>query len=171
MDNIQPIENIIPILPITSAIQEQPNIIKQLDNTFIETIVPSTQNKPNTDTKLDNIDILYNKIILNTGLLVIINNLKVKGFTGSDIPVLILTIMNIYNSYTLTPSSHKLTIDDVQTLLERVYNYLVEKYNLIESENRSGMFILFETSLTLCLTTPNVKKDVNKCLKFFNCAK
>jgi hypothetical protein len=122
-------------------------------------------------TSLDPNDILYNKIILNTSLLILINNLKTKGFSGADIPSLILCIVGTYNNYTSFTPSHKLSIDDVQTLLERVYNYVVDKYNLIDIIQRPAMFELFDMSLKLCLETPNIKKDIKKCLNFFNCSK
>lgn len=117
----------------------------------------------------DNTDVLYNRLVLNTGLLVLVNNLKVKGFTGADIPVLILSIMGAYNIYTNVRPTHLLTTDELQVLLERVYNYLVDKYNLVDSEQRPAMFELFDTSIKLCLAMPNVRKDINRCLGFFGC--
>ena len=113
-------------------------------------------------------DVLYNKIILNAPLLTTIHRLKTKGFNNSDIPVLILTILGTYNSHT-TARSKALTVDDIQTLLERVYVYFVEKYNLIDEDLRLAMYTLFDSSLQLCLATPNVKKEVTSCLRFFRC--
>ena len=118
---------------------------------------------------IDKVDILYNKIILNSSLLITINNIKTNGFTNVTIPLLIMTMITTYNSYTTSTPTHRLTTDDIQVLLERVYNYLVDKYNLIDVADRLSMYTLFEASLTLCLAIPNVKKEANSCLKFFKC--
>lgn len=118
---------------------------------------------------VDNVDILYNKIILNSSLLITINNIKTNGFTNATIPLLIMNMMMTYNSYTTSTPGHTLTTDDIQVLLERVYNYLVDKYNLIDVADRLSMYTLFDASLTLCLAIPNVKKEANSCLKFFKC--
>ena len=117
------------------------------------------------------IDTLYNKVILNSSLLSTIHDLKTKGFNNSSIPLLVLSITNAYNSYTISMRSRKLTVDDMQVLIERVYNYLVEKYDLIAVPDRLAMYNLFDLSLKLCLATPNIKKEVNSCLKFFSCGK
>ena len=122
-------------------------------------------------TRIDSLDTLYNKIILNSSLLSTIHDLKTTGFTNASIPLLVLSIIATYNSYTTATRAHALTVDDIQVLLERVYNYLVDKYNLIDVPNRLSMYNLFELSLKLCLTTPNIKKDVSSCLKFFKCNK
>ena len=119
----------------------------------------------------DRIDFLFNKMILNSSLLSTINGLKTNGFNNASIPHLILSIMATYNSYTAATPAHALTVDDIQVLLERVYNYFVEKYNLIDVEHRLAMYNLFDTSLQLCLAMPNVKKEVTSCLKFFKCGK
>ena len=118
---------------------------------------------------VDKVDILYNKIILNSSLLITINNIKTNGFTNATIPLLIMSMITTYNTYTTFTPGHKLTTDDIQVLLERVYNYLVDKYNLIDVADRLAMYTLFDASLTLCLAIPNVKKEANSCLKFFKC--
>lgn len=120
-------------------------------------------------TIVDKVDILYNKIILNSSLLITINNIKTNGFTNATIPLLIMSMITTYNSYTTSTPAHTLTTDDIQVLLERVYNYLVDKYNLIDVADRLAMYTLFDASLTLCLAIPNVKKEANSCLKFFKC--
>jgi hypothetical protein len=120
---------------------------------------------------IDSLDVLFNKIILNSSLLSTVHDLKHTGFTNASIPRIILSIMTTYNSYTTTTPSHALTVDDIQVLLERVYNYLVDTYNLIDVTDRLSMYNLFELSLKLCLETPNIKKEVVSCLKFFRCNK
>ena len=121
--------------------------------------------------KLEPIDVLYNKMILNSSLLSAISDLKTNGFTNASVPLLILSVMSTYNSYTAATPVHTLGTDDIQVLLERVYNYFVEKYDLIDVPNRLAMYNLFDASLKLCLAMPNVKKEMTSCLKFFRCAK
>jgi hypothetical protein len=147
---------------ITSALIPASETVK---NEIVPLQMPIIQPVYNT------VDTLYNKVILNSSLLSTIHNLKTNGFNNASIPLLILSITNAYNSYTMATRSRKLTVDDMQTLIERVYNYLVEKYDLIALPDRLAMYNLFDLSLKLCLATPNVKKEVNSCLKFFNCGK
>ena len=121
--------------------------------------------------KVEPIDILYNKMILNSSLLATISDLKTNGFTNASIPLLILSVMATYNSYSAATPAHALGTDDIQVLLERVYNYFVEKYDLIDVPHRLAMYNLFDASLKLCLAMPNVKKEITSCFRFFKCAK
>ena len=118
---------------------------------------------------MDSVDTLYNKMILNSALLATIHTLKTDGFNNASIPLLILSMMASYNSYTKATPAHTLTIDDIQVLLERVYNYFVDKYDLIDVTHRLAMYNLFNVSVKLCLEIPNVKKNVTSCLNFFKC--
>ena len=162
----------VPSSLVPSSLVPSPQVTDSLvpDSLVPDSLVPDSL-VPELQAKLyrDITDVLYDKIILNTGLLVLINDLHIKGFAGSDIPSLILSIINVYNSYTTTNKSQSLTNEDIQTLLERVYNYLVEKYNLVEVSQRPAMFSLFDTSIKLCLLSPNIKKDVTRCMGFFSC--
>ena len=119
----------------------------------------------------DSLDTMYNKMILNSALLSTIHTLKNDGFNNASIPLLILTMMATYNSYTNATPANRLTLEDIQILLERVYNYLVDKYDLIDVQHRLAMYNLFNVSLKLCLAIPNVKKEVNSCLNFFKCGR
>jgi hypothetical protein len=118
---------------------------------------------------MDSVDTLYNKMILNSALLTTIHTLKTDGFNNASMPLLILSMMATYNSYTNATPAHTLTMDDVQVLLERVYNYFVDKYDLIDVTHRLAMYNLFDISLKLCLEIPNVKKNVTSWLNFFKC--
>jgi hypothetical protein len=118
---------------------------------------------------MDSVDTLYNKMILNSSLLTTIHTLKTDGFNNASIPLLILSMMASYNSYTKATPAHTLTIDDIQVLLERVYNYFVDKYDLVDVTHRLAMYNLFNVSLKLCLEIPNVKKNVTSCFNFFKC--
>ena len=140
-----------------------------LDNGSVVPTITLPPPPPSTPNLADPTNILYNKMILNTSLLTLINSLKNKGFTGSDIPSLMLCVLSIYNNYTTNTKSHTLSVDDIQSLLESVYNYLVDRYDLVESSQRLSMFELFDTTLKLTLSMPNVKKDVSRCFRFLKC--
>jgi hypothetical protein len=158
------------LLEVLSLPSEVPSLPSEVQPLEVQPVAPLPVQKT-LITRVDSLDTLYNKIILNSSLLSTIHDLKTTGFTNASIPLLVLSIIATYNSYTTATRAHALTVDDIQVLLERVYNYLVDKYNLIDVPNRLSMYNLFELSLKLCLTTPNIKKDVSSCLKFFKCNK
>ena len=158
------------LLEVLSLPSEVPSLPSEVQPLEVQPAPPLSAQKT-LITRVDSLDTLYNKIILNSSLLSTIHDLKTTGFTNASIPLLVLSIIATYNSYTTATRAHVLTVDDIQVLLEKVYNYLVDKYNLIDVPNRLSMYNLFELSLKLCLTTPNIKKDVSSCLKFFKCSK
>ena len=161
LDNITIVPSVVPEV-IPSSLVVTPLAV-------VSEVVSPTIVSPTPVVVVDKVDILYNKIILNSSLLITINNIKTNGFTNATIPLLIMNMMMTYNTYTTFTPAHTLTTDDIQVLLERVYNYLVDKYNLIDVADRLAMYTLFDASLTLCLAIPNVKKEANSCLKFFKC--
>jgi len=109
---------------------------------------------------------LFTQIVLNTQLLKTVHNLKAdSGFTNADVPELILCIMSIYNTSTVR-AYKALTTEDLQALLERVYNYLVDKYDLVAPADRLAMYAFFDMSLKLCLASPNVRDKLNSCWNF-----
>lgn len=165
--------SLLEVLSLPSEVPSLPREVQPLEVKPLEVkpVAPSSPAEKTLITRVDSLDTLYNKIILNSSLLSTIHDLKITGFTNASIPLLVLSIITTYNSYTTATRANALTVDDIQVLLERVYNYLVDKYNLIDVPNRLSMYNLFELSLKLCLTTPNIKKDVSSCLKFFKCNK
>ena len=109
------------------------------------------------------VDLLFTALSTNTIILITVHNIKSRGkLETSDIPILLL---GIYNEYQNNNKKVVLTIDDLQILIERVYNYLVDKYTLIDPENQAVCFLMFTSALKLLLAVPAVKNK--KCL--FTC--
>lgn len=123
------------------------------------------------------VDLLFTTLSTNTIILSTVHNIKTRGkfeesrskfeeshskLEASDIPILLL---GIYNEYQNNNKKVVLTIDDLQILIERVYNYLVDKYTLIDLENQAVCFLMFSSALKLLLAVPAVKNK--KC--FFTC--
>jgi hypothetical protein len=117
-------------------------------------LVPTRQSK---------VDLLFTALSTNTIILSTVHNIKTRGkLEASDIPILLL---GIYNEYQNNNKKVVLTIDDLQILIERVYNYLVDKYTLIDPVNQAVCFLMFSSALKLLLAVPAVKNK--KC--FFTC--
>ena len=53
-------------------------------------------------------------------------------------------------------------------LIEKVYNALVYKYNLIDDENRANYLTLFDMSLQLVRTVPIIQVEGGKCWSLFS---
>jgi hypothetical protein len=109
-------------------------------------------------------EVLYTSIMNNTQLLTLVESIKARGkLLPSDIPGLVLCVLLIYN----TDKTVIMTTPDVKILLEKVYNALVEKYNLVEDANRGACLSLFDLSLQLALTTPIVQQEGARCWAWF----
>jgi len=118
---------------------------------------------PATLVRQSKVDLLFTALSTNTIILNTVNNIKSRGkLEASDIPILLL---GIYNEYQNNNKKVVLTIDDLQILIERVYNYLVDKYTLIDPVNQAVCFLMFTSALKLLLAVPVVKNK--KC--FFTC--
>ena len=107
---------------------------------------------------------LYSSIMNNTQLLTLVDTIKTRGkLTPGDIPGLVLCVLQIYN----IDKTIIMTSADVKILLEKVYNALVDKYNLVEDVNRGACLSLFDMSLQLALTVPIIKQEATKCWSWF----
>jgi hypothetical protein len=81
-----------------------------------------------------------------------------------DIPDLVFLITDVIASNT---SNFNLTPDSLEALLVLLYNFIVNKYNLIPTDgNREGFKRLFESSIRLALLQPIVDKAVKNCFSF-----
>lgn len=109
-------------------------------------------------------DVLYTSIMNNTQLLTLVGSIKTRGkLEASDVPGLVFCVLQIYNA----DKTVVMTSADVKILLEKVYNALVDKYNLVEDVNRLACLSLFDTSLQLALTVPIVQQEAKKCWSWF----
>ena len=134
------------------------------DEIPIETVL-STCGESAPAATYDAIDVIYRQLITSTDILTAIGTIQVKGFSVIDVPSVMLLVLMAYNA-----NQHvSLPIDDVQILLERVYNHLISTYNLITSENRADCFAVYVTCLKLALSTPKPHKVIKSCFRFFMC--
>jgi hypothetical protein len=80
-----------------------------------------------------------------------------------DIPELILLISDVI---TQLPNAN-MTPDSLEALITLLYNFIVNKYNLIPTDgNTEGFKRLFESSMRLALLQPTVEKAMKNCFSF-----
>jgi hypothetical protein len=80
-----------------------------------------------------------------------------------DIPELILLISDVI---TQLPNAN-MTPDSLEALITLLYNFIVNKYNLIPTDgNTEGFKRLFESSMRLALLQPTVDKAMKNCFSF-----
>ena len=93
----------------------------------------------------------------------IISIMKDGKIDQYDIPDLVFLIADLINQIELI----QLTTDSMEALLTLLYNFIINKYNLIPADgNREGFKRLFESSIRLAMIQPAVKKTINKCFGF-----
>ena len=156
--------------PAPDTITEPATLAPAEPSTLAEPAKPSEPTEPSTLAPIpaqvvrqSKVDLLFTALSTNTIILITVHNIKSRGkLETSDIPILLL---GIYNEYQNNNKKVVLTIDDLQILIERVYNYLVDKYTLIDPENQAVCFLMFTSALKLLLAVPAVKNK--KCL--FTC--
>ena len=101
--------------------------------------------------------ILDNPIFIDkieTSVKSIIKDNKVEQ---TDIPEFVFLIMEAYNSL---PKA-KLSKEEIPEFISCIYNYLVEKYNLIPNEEKNKYETLVASSIKLVLMTPQLKISIN----------
>lgn len=80
-----------------------------------------------------------------------------------DIPELILLISDVI---TQLPNAN-MTPDSLEALITLLYNFIVNKYNLIPTDgNTEGFKRLFESSMRLALLQPTVDRAMKNCFSF-----
>jgi hypothetical protein len=94
------------------------------------------------------------------------NILKDGKIDQYDIPELVFMITDAYNSM----QSIRLEYRDLPVLIKLVYNYMVEKLDLIPSDKRAEFERLVDSALKLVMLQPAISRGVNSCLgKLFSC--
>jgi hypothetical protein len=97
---------------------------------------------------------------VNTTITAIMKDGKIDQY---DIPDLVFLIADVINQLENT----QLTSDSVEALLVLLYNFIINKYNLIPTDgNTEGFKRLFESSIRLAMIQPIVKKTINRCFSF-----
>ena len=120
---------------------------------------------------IENITIkyIYNTIITNPIFIVkietFVKTLQNRELTPFDIPNLVLLIMDMIDDNT---SSRYLSITTLPVLLKLIYEYIVDKYNLLPIEDKPIFESMFLASVNLAMRIPFEKKE-SRCLKIFKC--
>ena len=97
---------------------------------------------------------------VDTTIIAIMKDGKIDQY---DIPDLVFLIADVISQIENT----SLTVDSLEALLTLLYNFIINKYNLIPSDgNRDGFKRLFESSIRLAMIQPTVKKTINRCFSF-----
>ena len=124
----------------------QGNIEKQaMPRKFLPNMLEAGFKKIVIDPKRDSIDLILEKCIKN-----ILNDGRVDE---SDIPEFIFLIMEAYNSL---PEA-RLSKEEMPVFISCIFNYLVEKYNLIPLEQRDKYEKMVVSSIKLVLMMPQFK--------------
>ena len=149
---VMPISKSLPIL-ILSNIKEKKETNKDISNTNIklsDTILEVfSNNYVNEMVKLILDDPIFITKVENS----IKSIVKDNKVDQSDIPEFVFLIMEAYNSL---PKA-KLTKEEIPEFISCVYNYLVDKYNLIPEEERSKYESLIVSSIKLVLMNPQLE--------------
>ena len=94
------------------------------------------------------------------------NILKDGKIDQYDVPELVFLITDAYNSM----QSVRLEYKDLPVLIKLIYNYMVDKLDLIPVDKRAEFERLVDSALRLVMLQPAVSRGVNSCLgKLFSC--
>jgi hypothetical protein len=153
---VMPISKALPILILSNIKGEKEtnkdisNIDIKLSDTILEVF---SNNYVNEMVKLILDDPIFITKVENS----IKSIVKDNKVNQSDIPEFVFLIMEAYNSL---PKA-KLTKEEIPEFISCVYNYLVEKYNLIPKEERSKYESLIVSSIKLVLMNPQLENLSN----------
>ena len=87
------------------------------------------------------------------------NIVKDDKIDTSDIPEIVHIVTLGYNRI----GKHKVTFEQLPELLATIANMLLDKYNLVPDELREPFNKALQSSISLVLTVPNIKKCCMKC--------
>jgi hypothetical protein len=148
---VMPISKSLPIL-IISNIKEKKET--DIDINMSDTILEVFSNKYiNEKVKL----ILNDPIFIDKVEASVKSIIKDNKVEQTDIPEFVFLIMEAYNSL---PKA-KLTKKEIPEFISCVYNYLVDKYNLIPNEEKNKYENLVVSSIKLVLMTHQLKFSTN----------
>jgi hypothetical protein len=96
------------------------------------------------------------------------NILKDGKIDKYDIPEIIFLITNAYN----LSEQVRIKKQDLPILIKLIYNYIVDKLDLIPNDKRDEFEELVNSALKLVMIQPAVFRNINSCLgKLFSCRK
>lgn len=82
-----------------------------------------------------------------------------------DIPQIIFLITDSYNQM----SKLRVSTEELPELLEKLYTYIVEEFELIPVDKRSDFDKLVDVAINLIMMQPKVQKQVSRCLAWAGC--
>ena len=82
-----------------------------------------------------------------------------------DIPEIVFVISETVNSL----PSFQLTSEVVPVLIKMLYNFIVDKYNLVPEDKKADFERMVDSSLRLLMLQPKIKEGLNRCFAFLSC--
>lgn len=97
-----------------------------------------------------------------------LNNIMKDGKIDQyDTPELVFLITDAYNEM----SNLHLAYEDLPILIKMLYNFIIEKFNLIPEDKKADFERLVDVAIKLVMLQPKVEQQVSGCLKWFGCLK
>ncbi len=84
-----------------------------------------------------------------------------------DAPELVFLITDAYNEM----SNLRLTYEELPVLIKMLYNFIIEKFDLIPMDKREDFSRLVDVAIKLVMIQPKVEQQVTKCMSWFSCFK
>lgn len=81
-----------------------------------------------------------------------------------DIPEIVFVISDAVNSL----PTFQVTKEVVPVLIKMLYNFIVNKYNLVPEDKKADFERMVDSSLRLLMMQPNIKEGLNRCFAFFS---
>lgn len=146
MDSLKLVDVVVQVSPSNNS-SSQSNPIPPVVSQALELLIKDTNFIKNLETSVTNI-------------------LKDGKIDQYDVPELVFLITNAYNSM----NQIRLEYRDLPVLIKLIYNYMVEKLDLIPVDKRAEFERLVDSALRLVMLQPAVSRGVNSCLgKLFSC--
>jgi hypothetical protein len=154
---------------VENKTQAESNSLKP--NEVVVEVQPSNTNpKPSTDIPpvvTQALDILIKDPNFIKELETSVQNILKDGKIDQyDIPELVFLITNAYNSM----RQIRVEYSDLPLLIKLLYNFMVDKLNLIPVDKRPEFERLVDSAIKLVMLQPAISKGINSCLsKLFSC--
>lgn len=81
-----------------------------------------------------------------------------------DIPEIVFVISDAVNSL----PTFQVTKEVVPVLIKMLYNFIVDKYNLVPEDKKADFERMVDSSLRLLMMQPKIKEGLNRCFAFFS---
>jgi len=115
------------------------------------------------------VDALFKAITTDSGFLArvkisvdkIMHDGKVDQY---DIPEIVFVISDTVNSL----PSFQLTNEMVPVLIKMLYNFIIDRYNLVPEDKKADFERMVDSSLRLLMLQPKVKEGLNRCFAYLS---